>query len=266
MDNKTIVKAGAVQWDVELGDKDHNLDRALSFLDDLDARGVNLAVLPEMWASGFDYRNLDAHADLTPDILEKLKQKSASSGMTICGSLPENRNGRIMNTLFVVDSGRIAGSYSKIHLFTPTGEDRYFKGGDDSVVCRTSCGNLGLLICYDLRFPELCRSLALAGAEIIVCSAQWPEIRIGHWNTLLASRAIENQVFVVASNRCGSDYSIAYGGSSRIITPFGIVAAECGTEESSAVAEMQMEEISSYRSMIPCLEHIRNEAYRVREC
>ena len=261
MKNGKIVRAGVAQWDIRLGDLAYNMEKAEQFIEDFSIKRADLAVLPEMWSSGFDYGNLDIHAEKTPEILDGLKNMSASSGITICGSLPEKKDGRIFNSMFVIDSGEVKSSYSKIHLFTPTGEDRGFAAGESAVICQTKAGILGLIICYDLRFPELCRALTLAGAEIIVCSAQWPEARIHHWNTLLAARAIENQVFIVASNRCGKDFSIIYGGSSRIISPYGIVIGECGAGEESVVEELDPEEMKNFRKMMPCLEHIKPGAY-----
>lgn len=263
MKNGKIVRAGVAQWDIRLGDLPHNIEKAVSFIDSFISEGADLCVLPEMWSSGFDYRNLDKHSEKTPGILDLLKESSVSSGITICGSLPEIKDGKIFNSMFVVDSGEVKCSYSKIHLFTPTGEDRSFAAGDKAVICRTTAGIIGLIICYDLRFPELCRALAIAGADIIVCSAQWPGARIHHWNTLLAARAIENQVFIAASNRCGEDFSILYGGSSRIISPYGIVIGECGEGEGALTAELDPEEMKNFRKMMPCLEHIKPEAYNI---
>lgn len=263
MNKNRIIRVGSAQWDVKLGDISFNLDKAERFLNEFAEKGVELAVFPEMWSCGFDYRNLGSHADVTPDILERLGKISDSTGITICGSLPDRKEERIYNSLFVIGRKGFVHSYSKIHLFTPTGEDRHFTGGENAFICHTEQGVLGLIICYDLRFPELCRSLVKAGAEIIICCAQWPETRINHWNTLLSARAIENQIFVVASNRCGKDSSIIYGGSSRIISPLGRVVAECGTEEASAVCDLDFEEMTNFRAMMPCLEHIKPQAYEI---
>lgn len=257
-----IKKVGVAQWDVKLGNIDYNMEKASFFLEKSIQEQVSVAVFPEMWSSGFDYPNLEAHAEKTREILDFLTKITASSGMVVCGSLPEKKDTGVYNTLFVVDSGKVTSSYSKIHLFTPTGEDRRFAAGKRAVVCRTSAGILGLVICYDLRFPELSRSLTLAGAEMIICSAQWPESRIAHWNTLLAARAIENQVFVIASNRCGHDFNMDYGGSSRIMSPYGRIIAECGNDEAFVTAEVDPGEMENFRSMMPCLDHIKPEAYK----
>lgn len=263
MDNKKSIRAAAAQWDIRLGDTSHNLGKAESFLSKFADSGVNLAVFPEMWSCGFDYRDLRAHAGATPGILDRLAGISQKTGITICGSLPQEEDEKIFNSLFVVGSKGDVCSYRKIHLFTPTGEDKHFAPGGNAVVCNTDVGGIGLVICYDLRFPELSRALALEGAEIIICCAQWPGVRINHWNTLLSARAIENQVFVVAANRIGQDFSIVYGGSSRIISPFGNVLAECGSGEEYAVCDLDFKELSDFRSMMPCLEHIRNGAYKI---
>jgi len=96
------------------------------------------------------------------------------------------------------------------------------------VVVETTLGDIGLMICYDLRFTELCRSLVLKGAQMVAVVAQWPAIRVAHWDVLLRARAIENQVFVFGVNRCGKDGALVYGGHSRIVSPWGEVLARAG--------------------------------------
>ena len=88
-------------------------------------------------------------------------------------------------------------------MFTPTGENKHFTPGKEIAVIDTHLGKIGLLICYDLRFPEIARCLMLKGAEILVISAAWPLERIEHWRILLRARAIENQLFVIAANASG---------------------------------------------------------------
>ncbi len=256
------IHAGIVQLDVNSGNIDANIDAALNGVRRLADRGANLAVLPEMWTCGFDNANLATHARRTPEILERLSRLATECDIIIAGSAPEHSGNEIFNTLHVVDKdGSIAGAYKKIHLFRLTEEDKYFGAGHRSVVCETTIGPIGLMICYDLRFPELCRSLALDGAVVVVICAQWPMVRIPHWDILIRARAIENQLFMVAANRCGNDPGLEYGGRSMIASPGGDVLAAAGSVECLITAELDPRELDNFRKLIPCLKEREPDAY-----
>ncbi|MFH1674567.1 MAG: carbon-nitrogen family hydrolase [Pseudomonadota bacterium] len=258
---KTI-RAGIIQFDVKLGDVDSNLKRAKQHIRRLANQGVKMIVLPEMWSTGFANKELDRLAETTPDILGEISLLAKETNTIIIGSLPEKVEKKIFNTAYLVDErGAISATYQKIHLFSLTGEDQWFNGGRKGVVCSTSVGPVGLLICYDLRFPELCRSLTLKGAKIVVVMAQWPDSRAAHWKTLLAARAIENQVFVLAANRCGQDHDLVYAGHSRIISPCGEVLARAGKKGTSITADIDFKLLDRFRKTIPCLRERVPEAY-----
>lgn len=253
--NPTSFTAGAVQFDVRLGDVPANRTTVRKALRELADGGANLAVLPEMWSGGFDNANLQEQARTTPAVLDQVAEWAQRHRMVIAGSLPETDGPNIYNTLYVIDSnGSRAGAYRKIHLFSPTGEHRFFTAGNQATICDTSLGKLGLMICYDLRFPELCRALALQGAAIIAISAQWPKVRIRHWEVLLQARAIENQLFVVAANRCGQDPSIEYGGCSAVVSPLGRVVSGSENRQETVIGTVDFKELDDFRTRIPCLE------------
>lgn len=258
----TSITAGIAQFDVRLGDVAANQASAGTAVRELADAGADLAVLPEMWSCGFDNANLPKQARTTPSVLEQVTKWAEHHHMVIAGSLPETDGRNIFNTLYVIDKdGTRTGAYRKIHLFSPTGEDRFFAAGSRAVVCDTSVGKLGLMICYDLRFPELCRTLALQGATTVVVSAQWPNVRIQHWEVLLQARAIENQLFVVASNRCGKDPSIEYGGSSAVVSPLGNVVSCSEDRQETVVSTLDFKELDDFRTRIPCLKGRIPEAY-----
>jgi hypothetical protein len=127
-------------------------------------------------------------AEETPRILELLKKLSAELKLVIVGSLPEKDNDTLYNTLYVADEGKIVDSYRKLHMFSTMGEDRFLSPGNRTCVVPTSAGRLGLAICYDLRFPELFRKMALEGAEILCIPAEWPKPRQEHWRTLFFNK------------------------------------------------------------------------------
>lgn len=258
--DQDMLKAGVVQLDIRFADVELNVAAACDGIDHLAGRGAEIILLPELWSSGFDNKNLLANAKKTPAILEKLTKKAEKYNMIIAGSLPELSGGKIYNTLYLINkNGDIAESYRKIHLFTPTGENDYFAPGNKEVVAKTSIGPVGLMTCYDLRFPELCRSLALQGAIIVLISAEWPLERIEHWDILLKARALENQLFIIAANICGQDPTIVYGGCSQIVSPQGKVLAKAERKACLLDFEINMNEITEFRNQIPSLEITQSE-------
>ena len=251
-----------MQFDVKLSDIEANLVTVVKKLRILGKQGVDLAVLPELWSCGFDHDRLVSHAEKTPDIIDILSKEAARLNMIITGSLPELLDNDVFNTLYVIDKdGSIAGFYRKLHLFSLTDENKYFCAGNRAVVCETSAGFLGLMICYDLRFPELCRTLALKDAGIVIVSAQWPKSRINHWNILLSARAVENQLYIVAANRCGSDGEDEYGGCSQIVSPGGNLLLNAKNNECAMAAVLDFDEITKLRKQIPCLNERLPDAY-----
>lgn len=261
MENSRL-KIGLIQLDVKPSDTDANLAAALTEIAGLAEKKAGLAILPEMWSCGFDNPNLAHHARQTPMILEKLSETAVRHNMMIAGSLPEASDNNIYNTLYLIDrNGSLAGYYRKVHLFSLTREPDFFAPGNQNVVCNSFLGRMGLMICYDLRFPELCRTLTIKGAKMVIVSAQWPLIRIPHWNALLQARAIENQIFIAGVNCCGYDGDIEYGGHSQLISPSGSIVVKAKTHSDTLCAEIDFEEIEAVRKKMPCLEERVPEAY-----
>lgn len=245
--------AGCFQMEVLPGDVEGNLNKVERILPQLRDAGVQLAVFPEMWSGGFMYSVLREMAENTPKVLEQLRAWAVQYRMVLVGSLPEAEGDKVFNTSYVLDTnGEVAGEYRKMHLFSLTGEPDYFGRGQVPLVCDTRAGRLGVAICYDLRFPELLRRLALDGAEILCLSALWPAVRVDHWSLLLRSRAIENQLFVIGCNGCGIEGNTQYGGASAIISPKGKLLAESGEREEIIIARLDFSEMVDFRSHLPC--------------
>jgi predicted amidohydrolase len=253
--------AASIQFNVGMGEVDANLQKALAGLRRARQKDARLAVLPEMWSTGYDYKRLAALAEETPRVISALRQLTAELEMVVVGSLAEKEGGTIYNTAWVIDRGEVAGSYRKLHLFSTMGEDRFLGAGDRTLVVPTSVGRLGVAICYDLRFPELFRKLALEGAEILCMPAEWPKPRQEHWRTLLRARAIENQLFVAAANCCGPQGKLDFFGMSLLISPRGDILAEGGETETELTALFDFEEMATYRFQIPCFRDRRPEIY-----
>ncbi len=252
-------KAAAIQFDIRLGDTDYNLSYVLSEIKRLTTEGVKLILLPEMWSTGYAWRKLAKLSEQTPQILKELM--NASKKAVIIGSVPEKNGDDIYNTAYVIDSGELIGEYRKIHLFTPMKEDYFLKPGNKTLLCDTSVGKIGVMICYDVRFPELARKLTLEGAEILVVPAEWPHHRLDHWKTILRARAIENQLFVIAANRCGKQGMVRFCGNSMIVNPWGEVIANADEDEATVKAEIDLGLVAKYRVDMPALKSRRPEVY-----
>ena len=257
-----MIKSAIIQFDVRRGDVTWNVKTVKRRIGAVAEQGARLVVLPEMWSTGFANKRLQDLSETTPQILEDLSGMAKERRLTIVGSMPEKVRGRVYNTAYVIDrDGSVAGTYRKVHLFSLTGEHRHFKAGRKAVVATTSLGTIGLMICYDLRFPELCRSLALGGAQMVVVLAQWPTVRVAHWDILLRARAVENQLFVFGANRCGSDADIVYAGHSRIISPYGEILARAGKQSATLLATIDLRAVQQARKNMPCLKERVPEAY-----
>ncbi|MBW4057114.1 MAG: carbon-nitrogen family hydrolase [Proteobacteria bacterium] len=255
------ITAAAIQFTVKQGDVDANLASVRAALHRVAGEGADLVVLPEMWSSGFAYKNLNELALRTERIVAELLELSARYKMVIVGSMPEPNGDKVFNSVHVVDNGALAGIYRKIHLFSLLGEDRAFSGGDSWLLADTSIGKIGVIVCYDLRFPELSRRLAVEGAEVICVPAQWPKPRQEHWRTLLRARAIENQLFVVACNACGMIGKLDFFGMSMIIDPKGELLAEGEESEGEIIAPLDMQGMTDWRAQIPCFNDRKPELY-----
>ena len=255
------LKVAAIQFKITLGDINRNLAKVEAALERAAKLDVKLAVLPEMWSSGYDYKRLAKHAAETPRVIEVICRLSAEYNMVVIGSLPEKDEGKIYNTAYVVDQGVLVDSYRKLHMFSTMGEDRFLSPGDRSLVVSTSVGRLGVAICYDLRFPELFRKLALEGAEIVCLPAEWPKPRQEHWRTLLRARAMENQLFLIATNCCGVQGKLDFFGMSLLLSARGEVLAEGGETDTELIATFDAQEMIDYRAQIRCYDDRRPEIY-----
>ena len=230
--------AGFLQFDVQLGEPEANLAAVRAGLARLAPRGPGIIVLPELWSCGFAYERLSHFALQTVEVLDALQRLARQYSIHLAGSLPEEVlteiGSAIYNTLYIVGPDGVAGSLRKQQLFAPMAEDRYFTSGDNPQPMETGLGPVAGLVCYDLRFPELAKAQTARGAGLLVVSAQWPEARREQWRTLAMARAIENQIFVVACNRCGITGKTEFGGHSLVIAPDGAVLAEGGAEPGEA--------------------------------
>jgi predicted amidohydrolase len=187
----------------------------------------------------------------------------------ICG-VSERDGASIYNSQVFIDAnGNVVGSYRKTHLFTaaPIGEDKCFSPGNELMSFPFGVGlRLGLSICYDLRFPELYRTLAIEeGVNVFVLSSAWPLPRMEHFRILTTARAIENQSYVIVSNRVGVDDGVTFCGLSAIIDPYGVTIASASTDREELVqAEVSEAAITSVRNKMAVFDQRRPDLYGKR--
>ena len=241
-------------------------------------RGADVVALPENFAfMGSDEERAQVAQDLNGEILGTLGALARERAIHIlAGSLlvrsSDSSDGRPYNTSVFLDrEGKQAAVYHKIHLFDVSltdgasyQESRYIRPGDQVVtVCREGT-TFGLTVCYDLRFPQLYRALARAGAEIVFVPAAFTMVTgKEHWMPLLQARAIESQVYVVAPAQFGRhDAKRQTHGHSAIVDPWGAVLAQAPEKECVVLADFDAEYLQTVRRRIPLLEHERPDVYK----
>ena len=156
-------------------------------------------------------------------------------------------------------AGTVVGTYEKVHPFSYGHEARHFSAGGHLLLRRCGEAVTSPLICYDLRFPELWRLAAAEGTELFTIGASWPSARQDNWRSLLIARAVENQAYVVAANRIGSDPTHAYVGGSMIVSPAGAVLAEAAHEPAVIQAEIDLSALRRWREEFPALKDLRRD-------
>lgn len=247
-----------LQMSVAWRKEEKNIENVMQAIDRLPIAQPHFICLPELFTTGFDYDYLQMRESRqTWKVLDKIAEKAKAKGSYIlAGTLPEVEGDHIYNTLFVLDpSGERIASYRKIHLFPLIGEDKFFHAGENTLVFQTPWAKIGFAVCYDLRFSELFRKMALDGAEIIFVPAQFPAERVEHWDILLKARAIENQVFIAGVNRIGYDPFNRFSGHTSIIDPMGKMRAGGGEEEGWVTGCIDLKMLDRVRAELPTLFH-----------
>ena len=262
--------AAAVQM-ASGADRAANVARATVLVREAAARGARLVVLPEVFAWRGARADEAAAAEPVPGpTTEALGALARTLGIHLCaGSLLERVPGedRTYNTSCLFDArGELLARYRKIHLFdvdlpgrVSVRESATRAPGSDVVAVPTELGVLGLSVCYDLRFPELYRRLARAGAEVLLVPAAFTfPTGAAHWEVLCRARAVENQCYLVAPDQTGtSPHGFADFGDSLIVDPWGRVLARAGDGDAIVTAEIDRAYLARVRRELPCLTHAR---------
>ncbi|MFD1773942.1 carbon-nitrogen family hydrolase [Paenibacillus rhizophilus] len=258
------MKVSLLQLDIAFGNPEDNYAAAERAIRLAAARQPDCLLLPELWTTGYDLTRLSEMAD--PEgtaALAFIGGLAKEYGINIvAGSTSWQRAGGATNTMFAVNrEGLPVLEYNKLHLFRLMDEHLYLQPGSSKGLFDLDGTPCAGVICYDIRFPEWIRAHMVSGAEVLFAAAEWPLPRLAHWRALLVSRAIENQCYVVACNRAGSDPANVFAGHSMIIDPWGEIVCEAGEGEEIVSGELDLAKVREARRQIPVFTDRRPELY-----
>ena len=251
----------AIQLDMVWQDKPANHAKIRQWVAQAAPPPGALIVLPEMCDTGFSMQ-LDATAQTAKRETEGLfRALAAETGCAVLGGVVGPiEGGTASNEAVAFDpEGTELVRYRKMQPFTPSGEDVKYPAGDDYGLFQWQGVRIAPFICYDLRFPEVFRPAALAGAELLVVMACWPSVRSEHWVRLLQARAIENQAYVLGVNRCGAEPNLQFDGRSAAFDPHGERLFEADAAEQVLQTEIQASTVREWRDAFPALRDIRRD-------
>jgi len=256
------MRFGLVQLDIAWEDKQRNFARVRELGAGAARQGCDFLVLPEMFATGFSMNESVTCEEPGGPTTRYLCQLARDLGLGVIGTLVERERGAAYNTCLILSPrGEILARYAKAQPFVYAQEDRHYQAGAGPLTVALEQARLAPFICYDLRFPELFRPAAAAGAEILVVVANWPSTRVDHWATLLRARAIECQSFVLGVNRCGHGDGLEYPGRSAAIDPLGGRIWEAEGQETVGIVDLDPEQVHRVRKELPFLADMRPELY-----
>ena len=270
---KSKMRIGIVQMKSST-DKVENLETSIRFVKEAGRKNTDYLFFPEFqMAYSPGNQKLDelyfvAESISNSNFLKKLRKESQRYNIGIVGTMFEKNNRidkRVFDTAFVINkNGKLMSIYRKLHLYDAFGfqESTKFINGDKiAKPCKTPFGKMGLMICYDLRFPELARILALQGSDIIAVPSGWVNgvMKEEHWITMLKARAIENGSYIIAPNQVGNIFC----GRSMILDPLGTVLTDMGDKIGLEIVEINKERINQVRQILPLLRNRREDVYRI---
>ena len=260
------LRIALIQMHVRAGEPDANFAALEQWLGRAAAMAVkpDLIVVPEMWNTGYALDRIEELADpegrRTRELIAGFCRKHRVH--VLAGSIAERGEDGVRNVSYLFDrDGRVVCRYAKIHLFPLMDEPDHLRAGDGIALTELEGSAAGIMICFDLRFPELARRLAAEGVRVLFVPAQWPHPRMHHWRTLLMARAVENQIWTVGCNRVGESGGTRFFGHSLVVDPWGEVVAEAGEDETLLTAQIDHGAVEAARRRLPVWECRRPELY-----
>ena len=263
------MKIGLVQFKSSTN-KDKNLKKIISYISTAADNKATLCAFPEFLMFYTDSKQTPKQlADLSETIngefVSSIAKTAKENDIQVVGSFYEKsrKKDHVYDTSFIIDkSGKIVSTYRKIHLYDALGfreSDKMISGSKMAKPVKTSIGKMGMMICYDLRFPEMSRSLTLAGSEVLVAPSAWVKgnMKEEHWLAINKTRAIENGCFVIAPDQVGNIYC----GRSIVVDPFGSVLIDLKHKQTIGFAEIDLKKVKQIRKVLPLLKNRRPDVY-----
>lgn len=253
-------------------DKNKNLAQSRDYIKEAHYKKAQIVCFPEfqMGFSPLDQKPIElsgiAETVVTGNFVRSLGQCAKENGIEIISTIYEKartKNKVFDSALAIRRDGVVMARYRKIHLYNALGfreSDKFLAGNNIEKPFQFATAKIGLMICYDIRFPEMSRILSVQGAEFLVIPSAWVHgiMKEEHWQTFLKARAIENGVYVIAPDQIGNIYS----GRSMIVDPFGTVLLDMGNKEGMEVVELDKSDIMKVRGKLPLLKNRRTDVYK----
>jgi predicted amidohydrolase len=249
------MRVAVAQLDPKLGEKERNLETCLMQLDEAAASGAELLVLPECALPGYMFESAEEALPFAEEIpgpsTEALAEACRRLGTHVVCGLLERDGDELRNAAVLVGPDGLVGTYRKTHL-PFLGVDRFVAPGEELKVYDTPIGRIGLEICYDLRFPEVTRTLALKGADIVAHPTNFPVAARVQTELITVARAAENRIFLLTANRVGKERWAEFCGRSQIVDPYGRRLAEADdAREALLVADIEIEQARDKDYVVP---------------
>lgn len=259
----SMKKIALLQMEVVAGEKEQNVRHAFELLNDA-APHADILVLPEVWTTGYRLSRLEEQAcregdDLLLALAEFAQQHQK---WIVAGSIPTWEGEAIYNRIHCFGPEGLLATYDKVHLFSLLAEPQHFQAGRQRQTVDLAGINTGLSICYDLRFPELYRSLCMDGATLLMVPAEWPRARLFPWVQLNIARALENQAYVCAVNAVGTYRDNVFAGHSALIGPDGADIVRGGDKEDILYGEYDSELLANVRKRMSVWADRREDIYK----
>jgi len=266
---KEKIKIALAQISSKRENKKENLRKIEEFTIKAKEQGTDLVIFPELSLTGYVlhdqiYELAETIPGPSTKRIENLAKKTGRHIIFGMPELSEKTEATIFNTAVFVGPTGFIGKFRKRYLPTHSvfEEKRYFRPGYQTAAFNTAIGNIGLFICYDLFFPEVCRLTRLKGAELIVCISASPAVRRGYFEILTAARALENTAFLAFVNLVGVEEGLQFWGGSRLVSPTGDLLAKAKyDEEDLVICEVDYSDIRAAETFIPTLRDLRPELF-----
>lgn len=264
-----FMKAAVIQFKASTK-KENNLKKIISYISKAAAKNATLCAFPEFMMF---YTNSSQTSKQLANLAETINgtfvttiaKAAKENQIQVIGSFYEKskKKDRVYDTSFVIDkSGKVISTYRKIHLYDALGfkeSDKMVSGSKIAKPVKTSIGKIGMMICYDLRFPEMSRSLAVAGSEILIVPSAWVKgnMKEEHWITINKTRAIENGCYIIAPDQVGNIYC----GRSLVVDPYGKILLDMKKKQGIGFVNIDLDMVKQTRKVLPLLKNRRTDVY-----